>query len=627
MTTSMPPKGSSTRDGAAARSRAPGGEATGGGARGAGAKGSGTQGSGAANGSTRDWSATAGSGTTSAGAAAASARRSGTTRTAAGRTTVARTTVGRAGGTRTAGARAGGTRAGDTRTGATRTAGTRTGTRTGKVSPARAKAGTAAAVAAAAARAADEALVTESSRAGTGAGVEALVGSRPERSGAASTALVAAERPRLPVAAEAEARADPSTGSSRPAGPVDLDDAAVETITVGEARARARSRFRSPDGRRLLVTPRLRRLDGEPARPSSDSGAAGEPFVAPTNPVAKAVRRRRWERRGFVPVTPGRAKVRHRILPRSVIGISTMLLFFGLGIGFSGAAFYAYYDQRLAQNEETVSRFVNGFDKQFTDAVGAVDELRVQAVNDIRAELVPLDEFVADAQGVSTLPASVGPSVWQLETKDEAGNLLTGAAFAVLPHDDGTAFVTSYSLVAASTTEPAPAIELVKRTQRIPAQLWAWDPDRDLALVVVKEVIPPLSLASDVDQVTAVGGRVFAMSGVGGQGATASPGTLLDHSQSGLQHTAPVGTLFQGGPLVTGDGKVIGMASLGYRPNGIDPGDVRQAPDVAALCARILHCAEAADVMAVDLTTDTPPAGTPVNPGTEPAPADTPAGD
>lgn len=599
MTTSMPPKGSSTRDGAAARARPPGGGATGGGAKGPGAKGSdakgpGSKGSGAANGSTRDWSATAGSGRTSAGAAA-SARRSGTTRTAAGRTAAART--------------------GGTTTGTVR--GTVSGTVSGKVSAARAKAGTAAAVAAAAARAADGATTAGSGRAGSGTGVEALLTSRSERSdrpGSASAALGVAERPGLPAVAGVAV--------------ADLDDTSVETITVGEARAR--SRFRSPDGRRLLVTPRLRRVDGDPARPpSGDSGAAGEPFVAPTNPVSKAVTRRRWERKGFVPVSPGRVKVRHRILPRSVIGISTMLLFFGLGVGFSGAAFYAYYDQRLAQNEETVSRFVEGFDKQFTDAVGAVDELRVQAVNDIRAELVPLDEFVADAKGVSALPASVGPSVWQLETKDEAGNLLTGAAFAVLPHDGGTAFVTSYSLVAASTTEPAPAIELVKRTQRIPAQLWAWDPDRDLALVVVKEVIPPLALASDVDQVTAVGGRVFAMSGVGGQGSTASPGTLLDHSQSGLQHTAPVGTLFQGGPLVTGDGRVIGMASLGYRPNGIDPGDVRQAPDVAALCARILQCAKAAEVMTVDLTTDAPAAGTPVNPGTEPTPADTeaPAGD
>lgn len=574
MTTATPPKGSSTSKGT--------GSGTGAG-KGAGA-GNGN-GNGNGRGSTRDWSATAGSGTTSAGAAA-SARRSGTTRTTAGRAAAARSG--------------------------------------GKVSAARGKAGTAAAVAAAAARAADGSTTGSARTAAGKAGADKRSGSN--RPGPASTALVVAERPGLPVAAgagNATSSPSPSTAASSSPSPsstttTELDGTSVETITVGEARAR--SRFRSPDGRRLLVTPRLRPIEGEPARPPvDDTDAAGEPFVAPTNPVSKAVTRRRWERKGFVPVTPGRVKMRHRILPRSVIGIATMLLFFGLGVGFSGAAFYAYYDQRLAQNEETVSRFVNGFDKQFTDAVGAVDELRVQAVDDIRAEMVPIEGIVADANGVSTLPASVGPSVWQLETKDEAGNLLTGAAFAVLPHDGGTAFVTSYSLIAASTTEPAPAIELVKRTQRIPAQLWAWDPDRDLALVVVKEVIPPLSLASDVDQVTAVGGRVFAMSGVGGQGSTASPGTLLDHSQSGLQHTAAVGTLFQGGPLVTGDGRVIGMASLGYRPNGIDPGDVRQAPDVAALCARILHCAKAAEVMTVDLNTEAPAAGTPTNPGTEPA--------
>lgn len=568
MTTAMPPKGSSTSKGT--------GSGTGGG-KGAG---SGT-GNRTGKGSTRDWSATAGSGTTSAGAAA-SARRSGTTRTSAGRAAAARSG--------------------------------------GKVSAARGKAGTAAAVAAAAARAADGSTTGSARTAAGKAGADQRSGStRPKPS---SKALVVAERPGLPVTVGAAGPAGADSVASAPSSSTttDLDGTSVETITVGEARAR--SRFRSPDGRRLLVTPRLRPVDGEPARPpADDADAAGEPFVAPTNPVSKAVTRRRWERKGFVPVTPGRVKVRHRILPRSVIGITTMLLFFGLGVGFSGAAFYAYYDQRLAQNEETVSRFVNGFDKQFTDAVGAVDELRVQAVDDIRAEMVPIEGIVADANGVSTLPASAGPSVWQLETKDEAGNLLTGAAFAVLPHDGGTAFVTSYSLIAASTTEPAPAIELVKRTQRIPAQLWAWDPDRDLALIVVKEVIPPLSLASDVDQVTAVGGRVFAMSGVGGQGSTASPGTLLDHSQSGLQHTAAVGTLFQGGPLVTGDGRVIGMASLGYRPNGIDPGDVRQAPDVAALCARILHCAKAAEVMTVDLNTEAPAAGTPTNPGTETAPA------
>jgi hypothetical protein len=276
-----------------------------------------------------------------------------------------------------------------------------------------------------------------------------------------------------------------------------------------------------------------------------------------------------------------------------------MLLAFGVGAAFSGAGFYAYYDNRLAENEETVARFVEGFDQQFTDAAGALDALRVGAIDDIRDELAPLDDYVSDASGVINLPATAGESVWLLETRDEAGRPVSGAAFAVAPHPDGTAFVTSYSLVVASTASPSPAVELVKRSRRLPGQLWAWDAERDLAVVVVEDSIPPLDLASDRAQVAAVGTRIFALSGVGGQGATASPGVLLDHSQRGLQHTVPVGALFRGGPLLAGDGTVLGVASLDYRPYGLDPGQVLQAPDIAGLCASILACADQSDDVAV----------------------------
>ncbi|MDH3295534.1 MAG: hypothetical protein OER95_14540, partial [Acidimicrobiia bacterium] len=84
--------------------------------------------------------------------------------------------------------------------------------------------------------------------------------------------------------------------------------------------------------------------------------------------------------------------------------------------------------------------------------------------------------------------------------------------------------------------------------------------------------------------------------------ATASPGVLLDHSQVGLQHTVPIGTLFRGGPLLNGDGKVLGVASDDYRPFGIDPGDVRQAPDVRAICVVVLACAETIEEIVVEVT-------------------------
>ena len=300
----------------------------------------------------------------------------------------------------------------------------------------------------------------------------------------------------------------------------------------------------------------------------------------------------RVARRGFVPLSPGREKRRHRILPRTVIGISSMLLAFAVGVGFSGAAFYAYYDNRLAQNEQEVARFVDGFDQQFTDASAAIDDLRVQAVDDIRAELAPIGEYTTDAEGVIGLPATAGPSVWLVETLDDSGRPVVGSAFAVTGHEGGTALVTSLSVVRASTAGPSPAIELVKADQRIVAELWSWDEESDLALLVVDLPIPVLALAPPAVRTAALGTRVFAMSGFGGQGASASPGVLIDQSASGLQHTAVIGTFFQGGPLLGGSGQVVGLATASFRPFGDTTGAIGTSPSIDHLCASLLRCAD-----------------------------------
>jgi S1-C subfamily serine protease len=300
--------------------------------------------------------------------------------------------------------------------------------------------------------------------------------------------------------------------------------------------------------------------------------------------------RRTLAPRGFVPMSPGREKIRHRILPRTVIGTSAMLLAFAVGVGFSGAAFYAYYDNRLAENERQITSFVDGFDRQFTDATGALDDLRTQSIDDVRAELGPLADFASDARGVIDLPQTAGPSVWTVETVDDQGRPVTGSAFAVTGVNGGSALITSLSVVRAATVDPAPAITLVKGDQRVDAGLWSWDGEHDLALLTTIQPIEPLPLADPMTQAGALGGRVFAMSGLGGQGATASPGVLVDRSSSGLQHTAPVGTFFVGGPIVDGQGRVLGMASLAYAPLGIEPGVVGQSPDVVAICSRLLVC-------------------------------------
>lgn len=378
-----------------------------------------------------------------------------------------------------------------------------------------------------------------------------------------------------------------------------LDDAKSDQLLTGDQSTEAETKAEKSKSteaestkprstRAKLMMARLTRARS--AKADSIKGGVA-PFVPPANRVTRRLLLRRWQRRGFIPLSPGRAKIRHRILPRTVIGISFMLLSLAVGSAFSGAAFYAYYDNRLAENETTVARFVESFDQQFSDASGAIDDLRVEAIDDIREELVPLGEYVSDASGVINLPATVGESIWVLESRDEAGRPVVGSAFAVTPHRGGTAFITSFQLVTASTAGPAPEMTLIKDDRRLSAQLWAWDVDHDLAVVVVEDVIDVLPLDTDSRQAEAVGARVFAVSGMGGQGATASPGIVLDHADFGLQHTAAVGSFFLGGPLVTGDGTVVGMASLDYQPFGVDHGSVLAAPDIEAFCDRVLSCA------------------------------------
>ena len=310
------------------------------------------------------------------------------------------------------------------------------------------------------------------------------------------------------------------------------------------------------------------------------------PFVAPPSRFARWRHLSGWRRQGFVPLSPGREKRRHRILPRTVIGICTMLMSAGIGAGFSGAAFYAYYDDRLAENEEQVAGFVETFDTQFADAALAIEGQRDAALDDVRAELLPLEAYVADANGVATLPDTAGPSVWSIRTLDDAGRSTSGTAFAVVDHLGGVGLITQLDIVQAATVSPAPPIELVKGDRVITATLWAWDDANGLALVVTEEPLPLLSIADADRSDTLIGRSVFAMSGVGGRGATASPGLMLDRSVQGVQHTAAVGPVFEGGPVVDGLGEVLAMTTGSSDVFG----DISVAIDASVFCERVLRC-------------------------------------
>jgi hypothetical protein len=282
---------------------------------------------------------------------------------------------------------------------------------------------------------------------------------------------------------------------------------------------------------------------------------------------------------------------RHRILPRTAIGIATMLLFFGLGVGLAGAVLYAYYDWRLSENEQRVGELSESLERRLLEAN---EELNISADNSIqliRQEAAPLRDLLEQERVVGNLTGRMDGSVWFVETLDENGAPSVGSAFVAASDDAQSLLVTSFGAVAAGTTEPAPTITVRSGEESFEAELHTWDPEHDLALLILpRGGLDPLPWADDDALAHIVGERIWAVEGIGGNGVSLSPGSVIDQSAVGIQHTAALNAAFRGGPVVNGRGEVVAIASIGYAPLNYATGDVTFGVPVQAACEQILEC-------------------------------------
>ncbi len=282
---------------------------------------------------------------------------------------------------------------------------------------------------------------------------------------------------------------------------------------------------------------------------------------------------------------------RHRILPRTAIGIATMLLFFGLGVGLAGAVLYAYYDWRLSENEQRVGELSESLERRLLEAN---EELNISADNSIQAirrEAAPLRDLLEQERVVGNLTGRMDGSVWFVETLDENGAPSVGSAFVAASDDSQSLLITSFGAVAAGTTEPAPTITVRSGEESFAAELHTWDPEHDLALLILpRGGLDPLPWADDDALAHLVGERIWAVEGIGGNGVSLSPGSVIDQSAVGIQHTAALNAAFRGGPVVNGRGEVVAIASIGYAPLNYATGDVTFGVPVQAACEHILDC-------------------------------------
>jgi S1-C subfamily serine protease len=326
---------------------------------------------------------------------------------------------------------------------------------------------------------------------------------------------------------------------------------------------------------------------GGPARPevprpppprTAQTTALGS--VRPETPPPDRPRHRRAE--------DDRAPLRYRLLPRTAIGISVAILFFAFGAALSGTVLYSYYEYRLNQNEDKVSSLTSGLPQQVQQAESAIKAQEANASNQIANQLAPLRSELATGQTVQALAGKAAPALYFVHTLDASGQPSVGTAFAVASDSHQTLLLTSYSVVSAATRQPGPQVFVRHGGNDQALTVYTWDESRDLALLILPAGgQPTLTFASASPQ---VGERVFALSGLGAQGASVTQGFVADVSADGIQHDATVGPQFQGGPLLNSDGNVVGVLSRTFSPLGFPVADVWFAVPPSGVCARVLTC-------------------------------------
>jgi S1-C subfamily serine protease len=285
-----------------------------------------------------------------------------------------------------------------------------------------------------------------------------------------------------------------------------------------------------------------------------------------------------------------RRGLRYRVLPRTLLGVTALILAFAVGAGFSGVVLYSYYQYRLDQTDARVNTVVNGYQKQFENAQKDLTNTANQAKSQIQSELAPVENLEGDPATEAALVKKLAPSMYFVHTLDSNGEASVGSAFVITSDASQSLLLTSYTTVAAATHSPAPPVYVRQGTEDTQVTVRTWDPANDLALIVLPVGDLPALAAAPTSPAPTVGEKVYALSGLGSAGASISEGSVSDVAASGLADTAPIGPQFQGGPVVDSKGAVLAVASRTFAPLGFTTDSVWYAPYVQSACLKVLSC-------------------------------------
>jgi S1-C subfamily serine protease len=284
-------------------------------------------------------------------------------------------------------------------------------------------------------------------------------------------------------------------------------------------------------------------------------------------------------------------RVRYRILPRSVLGIASLILAFAIGAGFSGVVLYSYYQYKQNQADNRVNALISGYKAQFNQAEADLNAAVAAAKANINEQVQAAQQAEGTPAQVAGLIKQLASSMFYVHTLDASGQPSVGAAFVISSNSTQSLLLTSYSTIAAVTHAPAPVVYVRQGSGAdTPVTVSSWDPTYDLALLTLPQGNLPALTAAPTSPAPRPGDRLFAAAGLSTAGASIESGTVVDVSSSGLATDAAIGPAFQGGPIVNQSGQVVAVGSRSYNPMGFTSNGIWYAPYVEAACNKVLTC-------------------------------------
>lgn len=179
----------------------------------------------------------------------------------------------------------------------------------------------------------------------------------------------------------------------------------------------------------------------------------------------------------------------------------------------------------------------------------------------------------------------VAPSVVTIFTPEGLG---TGF---VVKSEDGLSWIaTNFHVVSDRRGGPERDIVVIQNGSKWHAELERLSEEVDLAIVRIRADLPALALAYGVGSDPHVGDWVLAYGSPEGLQGTATVGIISALRSGWVQTDAQINHGNSGGPLVDGEGRVIGITSLGFASGGSGLGFAVDAKELCPLLAGIAGC-------------------------------------